>query len=91
LTVAALSRECIQSVFLLVTSPSEDEPYKSLKDGLLYNHQLTDYQRIEKLHTLDALGSRKPTQLLSEMMELCPQGEQQSKLFAFLFLYRLPS
>jgi uncharacterized membrane protein YgcG len=91
LTVAALSKESIQSVFQLVTSPSEDEPYTALKEGLLHNHQLTDYQRIEKLHALDNLGSRKPTQLLSEMTELCPQGEQQSKFFAFLFLHRLPS
>ncbi len=84
-------KESIQSVFQLVTSPSEDEPYTALKEGLLHNHQLTDYQRIEKLHALDNLGSRKPTQLLSEMTELCPQGEQQSKFFAFLFLHRLPS
>ena len=82
LTVAALSKESIQSVYQLVTSPSEDEPYTALKEGLLHNHQLTDYQRIEKLHALNNLGSRKPTQLLSEMTELCPQGEQQSKFFA---------
>jgi hypothetical protein len=25
------------------------------------------------------------------MTELCPQGEQQSKFFAFLFLHRLPN
>ncbi len=49
LTVAALSKESIQSVFQLVTSPSEDEPYTALKEGLLHNHQLTDYQKIEKL------------------------------------------
>jgi hypothetical protein len=90
-TVAALSKESIQSVFQLVTSPLEDEPYTAVKDGLLHNQQLTDYQRIGKLHTLDGLGSRKPTQLLSEMTELCPQGEQQSKFFAFLFLHCLPN
>ncbi len=91
LTVAALSKESIQLVFQLVTSPSEDEPYTALKEGLLHNHQLTDYQKIEKLHALDGLGSRKPTQLLSEMTEQCPQGEQQSKFFAFLFLHSLPN
>ncbi len=39
LTVAALSKESIQSVFQLVTSPSENEPYTALKEGLLHNHQ----------------------------------------------------
>jgi hypothetical protein len=77
--------------FSSATSPSEDEPYTALKEGLLHNYQLTDYQKIEKLHALDGLESRKPTQLLSEMTELCPQGEQQSKFFAFPFLQRLPN
>jgi hypothetical protein len=39
---------------------------------------------------VETLGSRKPTQLLSQMMELCPEGEQQSKFFEFLFLHSLP-
>jgi len=90
LIVAALDSETILSVHHLVTSPPEDEPYTALKQGLLHNHQLTDYQRIEKLFAVETLGSRKPTQLLSQMMELCPEGEQQSKFFVFLFLHRLP-
>jgi hypothetical protein len=90
LIVAALDSNTILSVHHLVTSPPEDEPYTALKEGLLHNHQLTDYQRIEKLFAVETLGSRKPTQLLSQMMELCPEGEQQSKFFVFLFLHRLP-
>ena len=90
LIVAALDSDTILSVHHLVTSPPEDEPYTALKEGLLHNHQLTDYQRIEKLFAVETLGSRKPTQLLSQMMELCPEGEQQSKFFVFLFLHRLP-
>ena len=88
--MAALDSDTILSVHHLVTSPPEDEPYTALKEGLLHNHQLTDYQRIEKLFAVETLGSRKPTQLLSQMMELCPEGEQQSKFFVFLFLHRLP-
>jgi hypothetical protein len=90
LIVAALDSETILSVHHLVTSPPEDEPYTALKQGLLHNHQLTDYQRIEKLFAVETLGSRKPTQMLSQMVELCPEGEQQSKFFVFLFLHRLP-
>ncbi len=89
LIVAALDSDTILSVHHLVKSPPEDEPYTALKEGLLHNHQLTDYQRIEKLFVVETLGSRKPTQLLSQMMELCPEGEQQSKFFVFLFLHRL--
>jgi hypothetical protein len=85
LIVAALDSDTILSVHHLVTSPPEDEPYTALKEGLLHNHQLTDYQRIEKLFAVETLGSRKPTQLLSQMMELCPEGEQQSKFFRVSF------
>jgi hypothetical protein len=89
LIVAALDSDTILSVHHLVTLPPEDEPYTALKEGLLHNHQLTDYQRIEKLFAVERLGSRKPTQMLSQMMELCPEGEQQSKFFVFLFLHNL--
>jgi hypothetical protein len=37
------------------------------------------------------LGSRRPTQLLAEMMELCPDDEEASCFFVFLFLQRLPA
>jgi hypothetical protein len=58
---------------------------------LLHHHQLTDYQRIEKLHPVDSLGNRKPSHLLSQMMDLCPYSKQQSKFFTFLFSDCIPS
>jgi hypothetical protein len=77
--VAALDSETILSVHHLVTSSPEEEPYTALKEGLLHNHQLTDCQRIEKLFAVETLGSRKPMQMLSQMIELGLEGEQQSK------------
>ncbi len=52
LIVAALDSDTI-----LVTSPPEDEPYTALKEGLLHNHQLTDYQRIEKQRWIAATAT----------------------------------
>ncbi len=37
------------------------------------------------------LGSRRPSQLLAEMMELCPDDEEASCFFMFFFLQRLPA
>jgi hypothetical protein len=37
------------------------------------------------------LGSRFPSQLLAEMMELCPDDEEASCFFVFFFLQRLPA
>jgi len=55
-------------------------------EGPLVGHHLqTDYQRIEQLMKMDALGTRKPSELLAHMLEICPSGEEKSKFFAFLF------
>ncbi len=37
------------------------------------------------------LGSCRPSQLLAEMMELCPDDEEASCFFVFFFLQRLPA
>ena len=88
--VSSLTADSIRLVLDVVTNPPEDEPYTFLKERLLGSHQLTDYQRIEQLIAVGALGDRKPTQLLAQMLELCPAGEERSKFFAFHFLQRLP-
>jgi len=43
----------------LLTSLLEDDPYNTLKERLQSSHELTDYQRIEQLLAMDALGTRK--------------------------------
>jgi hypothetical protein len=90
-TVAALSKEIIQLCFHAVAHPDDDEPYSVLKEDLLQQHTLTKYQRIERLLAVGPLGSRRPSQLLAEMMELCPDDEEASCFFVFFFLQRLPA
>jgi hypothetical protein len=75
-TVAALSKEIIQLCFHAVVHPNDDEPYTVLKEDLLQQHTLTKYQRIERLLAVGPLGSRCPSKLLAEMMELCPDDEE---------------
>jgi hypothetical protein len=89
--VAALSKEIIQLRFNEVANPDDDKPYSHLKDTLVQHHTLTKYQRIEWLLAMGLLGSCRPTQLLAEIMELCPDDEEASCFFAFFFLHRLPS
>jgi hypothetical protein len=89
-TVAALSKEIIQLCFHAVAHPDDDEPYSVLKEDLLQQHTLTKYQRIERLLAVGSLGSRCPSQLLAEMMELCPDDKEASCFFVFFFLQRLP-
>jgi hypothetical protein len=90
-TVAALSKEIIQLCFHAVAHPDDDEPYSILEDDLLQQHTLTKYQRIKRLLAVGPLGSRRPSQLLVEMMELCPDDAEASCFFIFFFLQRLPA
>ncbi len=90
-TIAALSKETIQLCFHAVAHPDDDEPYTVLKEDQLQQHTLTMYQRIERLLAIGPLGSRRPSQLLAEMMELCPDDEEASCFFIFFFLQRLPA
>jgi len=86
----ALDKESCRQVVHLVAEPDLVAPYTRLKEALLASHLLTDFQRVEMLLAIDSLGGRKPSQLLAEMLELCPRDEHGSKLFAALFLQRLP-
>ncbi len=87
--VAALSKESIRLVTNIIEDPPEN-PYTTLKAVLLKSHQLTDFQRVEKLHQLEPLGGRKPSELLAIMLEICPRGQDTSLFFQYLFLQRLP-
>jgi hypothetical protein len=88
--ISALSKESLRMVMDVITAPPDDDPYLTIKDRLLSSHELTDYQRIEQLLAMDGLGSRRPSELLAHMLEVCPAGEERSKFFAFHFLQRLP-
>jgi hypothetical protein len=88
--VNAWPKESLRTVLDLITDPPEDDPYQQLKDRLCQSHQLTKFQRVEKLHQLDSLGGRKPSEFLHEMAELCPTRHEDSPFFLFLFMQRLP-
>jgi hypothetical protein len=66
------------------------DPYTQLKARLLAAHQLTDYQRVEQIFQLPPLGAQKPSEMLAEMLRLCPRGQEGSLFFTYLFLHRLP-
>jgi hypothetical protein len=88
--VNALPKESLRTVLDLITDTQEDNPYQQLKDRLCQSHQLTEFQPVEKLHQLDSLGGRKPSELLHKMAELCLTGHEDSPFFLFLFMQQLP-
>ena len=91
LVIQALPLEVTRLNKDAIRSPDEDEPYTILKEQLVHQHGKTDFQKIEALMSLPALGSRKPTELLGEMMELCPEGQETNLFFSWAFTSRLPA
>jgi hypothetical protein len=88
--VGSLPHESLRLVADIVESPPQETPYVAIKQRLLASHQLTSFQRAEKLFAMPPLGNRKPSDLMAAMLEICPRGEEKTDLFACLFLQRLP-
>jgi len=61
-----------------------------LRRRLLAVHQLTDIQREEHLFSLPSQATQKPSELLVEMLLLCPRGQENNAFFNCLFLNKLP-
>lgn len=90
LVAAVLPEASARRVNHILAAPG-DNSYDDLKAALLVAHQLTSYQKAEKLFSSEPLGDRRPSELLSEMLELVHPGEERTRLFAMLFLRRLPA
>jgi hypothetical protein len=75
---------------LVEADPLRENPYTELRCRLLAAHQLTDIQWVEQLFNLPPLAAQKPSELLAEMLRLCPRGQKNNAFFNCLFLNKLP-
>lgn len=89
LVASVLPETSARKLTHLLSSPPEN-CYDALKAAILDTHQLTEMQKMDLLFNMDELGSKRPMDLLSEMLELVRPGEEKTSLFAMLFLRRLP-
>ena len=85
-----LSEEAVDLVLDLLRDIPVGRPYGVLKDRLLRRHVLTPLQKAEALRTFSDLGDRSPSQLLTAMLKVCPDGETETVQFKHAFLSRLP-
>ncbi len=53
-------------------------------------YQLTDILRVEELFSLLPLAAQQPSELLAEILRLCPRGQENSAFFNCLFFNKLP-
>lgn len=90
LVVAVLPEASARRVAHLLAAPGDD-CFNDLRTALLAAHQLTSFQKAEKLLSSEPLGDRRPSELLAEMLELVTPGDERTNLFALIFLRRLPA
>lgn len=88
--LSALPEDVIAAIMDVLEDAGEDTPYTTIKNRLMETHVLSDSEKMELLFKLPSLGARKPSQLLTNMLDVCPAGEEKTKLFMFMFLQRLP-
>jgi len=88
--LAGLPHDSLRMVLDIAKAPPAEDPYGCIKDRLMQSHQLSDYQRLDKLFNMPSLGAEKPSTMMAAMLELVPRGEEKSKMFSGLFLQRLP-
>ena len=89
--VTSLSQDVASRVVDLIQSPPAEDPYVAIKEKLLSAYTLSEYQRVETICTMPGLGDRKPSQLMSVMLALCPEKDSKSPFFSYQFLRRLPT
>jgi hypothetical protein len=90
-TVDALPYESLCLVADLLESPPASFSYTILKECLMMLHQLSPVQKAMKLMDLPDLGDRRQSQLLADLLQYCPPGEQGTAFFRSAFLKRLPA
>jgi hypothetical protein len=65
-------------------------PLRHLEVPSSETQTLSDHEKLEILYKSELLGGRKPSQMLASMLAYCPAGMEQTIMFQFLFLLRLP-
>ena len=89
--VAALPESVARHAAYILEEPPLYFPYEELRHHLTSHHELTDFEKVEKITTGEPLGARKPSEMLAAMMEFCPRGEEKSVFMSYFFLQRLPT
>ncbi len=74
----------------VVVNIPEDFPYDILKSRLLEPHSLSDHEKLEVLFKSELFTGRKSSQMLASMLAYCPAGMEQTIMFQYMFLQRLP-
>ncbi len=70
--IKALSQDSFCLIKDIIDNPHHKMPYEVLKDRLLNNHSLTDFQKIKRQFKMRELGpQQKPSEFLAHWWSSC--------------------
>ena len=75
----------------IIGNPSDKDAYRALKTRLNCAFALSDDKKAKRILNMDELGDRTPSQCLSNMLTLVPEGQDPGFLFRRIFLRQLPT
>jgi hypothetical protein len=89
--VSSLPDQTVKTVSDLIRArPPPEDAYDQIRARLLASHTLTEFQRMEKMQQIRSLHGQRPSEMLADLVQLCPAGETETRLFRIAFLQRLP-
>jgi hypothetical protein len=88
--LAAMTENVQDQVMGVVDNVPEDFPYNTLNSRLLKTYNLSDHEKLDVLYKSEPFGGQKPSQMLANMLAYCPAGMEQTIMFPYMFLQRLP-
>ena len=74
----------------IIRAPPEDA-YQALKTRLTKSFAISDAEKAARILDMNGLGDNTPSQCLSNMLTLVPDGEEPGFLFREVFLRQLPT
>ena len=88
--VASLSPTATAKLVGILSAPPATNKYSAIKAALLYAFGLSDAERADRLFALNGLGGRKPSELMSHMLDLVGSRGPEF-ILKQLFLRQLPA
>jgi hypothetical protein len=88
--VSSLDSAALKSVSDIVENCPGSGAYEVLKARLLAASKVSDYQKADRLMAMPPLGERRPSDMMSAMLDQCPRGWEAENFFTYLFMSRLP-
>ena len=73
----------------LIRTPPDEDAYGALKARLTGAYAISENERAERLLNMNGIGDKTPSQCLSSMLMLVPDGQEPGFLFRHLFLRQL--